>query len=115
MENDKKNPVTINFFETTQMNGSNYVKLPLRSSLILIIQNDDKYCFIRSILANIHLVADSKNGHPTRVSNYRQNINKKNIQNFEFTEGSKCSDVHKSEKLKKLAVNIFELRIHPDQ
>ena len=30
-----------------------YVKLPLRSNAILNIQNDDKYCFIWSILAHM--------------------------------------------------------------
>ena len=28
------------------MDGPSYVKVPLRSSAILNIQNDDKYCFL---------------------------------------------------------------------
>ena len=47
----KFNSMTIYFFNFTEMNGSIYVKIPLRSSAILNIQDDDKYCFIWSILA----------------------------------------------------------------
>ena len=36
------------------MDGRSYVKKPLRSSAILNIENDDKYCFLWSILAYIH-------------------------------------------------------------
>ena len=54
------------------MDGRSYVKIPLRSSAILKIENDNKYCFIQSILAGLHPC--SKN-HPNRVSNCRQNFN----------------------------------------
>ena len=33
------------------MNGRSYVKTPLRSNAILNVENDDKYCFLWSILA----------------------------------------------------------------
>ena len=36
------------------MNGSNYVKIPLRSNAILNIENNDNYCFIWSILAHLY-------------------------------------------------------------
>ena len=58
------------FYKTTEMTGSNYVKDPLRSSANSNVQNDDKYCFIWSIIAQLHPIADSKNGHPTSVSIY---------------------------------------------
>ena len=48
------------------MDGRSYVKIPLRSSAILITVNDDKYCFIWSILASLH---PCNNSHPNRVSN----------------------------------------------
>ena len=97
------------------MNCSSYVKIPLRSSAILNIENNDKYCFIWSIVAHLHPIADSKNGHATRVSKYRQYFNELNIDGFYFSNGFKCSDVHKFEKLNNLSVNIFELSFYQDQ
>ena len=64
------------------MNGSNYVKIPLRSNAILNIENIDKYCFIWSILARLHLC---NNNHPNRVSNYRQNFHELNINGYDFS------------------------------
>ena len=84
----------------------------MRSSANLIIENDDKYCFLWSILAYLHPCNDN---HPNRLSNYRQYFNKFNIQDFDFTNGFKCNDVHKFEKLNILSINIFELNFHQDQ
>ena len=64
---DKINSLTIYSYETGELNGSNYVKIPLRSSAILNIQNVDKYCFLWSILAFLH---PYNNNHPNRVSKY---------------------------------------------
>ena len=94
------------------MNGSSYVKVPLRSSAMVNIQNDDKYCFLWSILAHLHSIADSKNGHATTVANYRQKFNELHIAGFDFTNGSRSSDVHKSERLNNLSIKIFELSFH---
>ena len=47
----KINSVNISTYETEDLNGTSYVKIPLRSSAILNIQNNNKYCFIWSILA----------------------------------------------------------------
>ena len=69
---DKIDSMTIYFYESSEMNGSSYMKIPLRFSAILNTQNDDKGCFVWSIYANIHAVADSRKGHAARVSNYRQ-------------------------------------------
>ena len=66
---DKINSMTVYFYKTTEMNGSNYVKIPLRSNAILNVENKDKYCFLWSILAYLH---PCNNNHPNRVSNYRQ-------------------------------------------
>ena len=38
---DKINPMTVYFYKTGEMNGSNYVKIPLRSNSILNIENND--------------------------------------------------------------------------
>ena len=75
------------------------------------IEKDDKYRFLWSILANLHPC----NNHPNRVSNYRQCFNELNIQDFDLTNGFKCSHVHSLNELKKLSVNIFELNFYQDQ
>ena len=109
---DKINSMTIYFYETTEMNGSNYTKIPLRSNAILNVENNDKYCFLWSILAWLH---PCNNNHPNRVSNYRQYFNELNINGFDFTNGFRCSDVHKFNELNNLSVNIFELNFYQDQ
>ena len=107
---DKINLMTIFFYQTGIMNGSNYVKVPLRSNAILNIENNDKYCFLWSILGYWHPC-----NHPNRVSNYRQYFNELNIGGFDFTNGFKCSDVHKFNELNNLSINIFELNFYQDQ
>ena len=103
--------MTIYFYKTKELNGSNYVKIPLRSSAILNIENDDKYCFLWSILAHLH---PCENSHPNRVSNYKQYFNELNIEGIDFTDGFKTSDVVKFEKLNNLSINIFELKFYQD-
>ena len=46
--------MSIYFYKTTELKGSNYVKFPLRSPAIMNSENDEKYCFIWSILASPH-------------------------------------------------------------
>ena len=48
------------------MNGSSYVKIPLRSNAILNIENNVNYCFMWSILASLH---PCNNNNPNRRSN----------------------------------------------
>ena len=84
----------------------------MKSNTILNIENNDKYCFLWSILAYLH---PCNNNHPNRVSNYKQYFNELNIQDFDFTNGFKCSDVHKFNELNNLSVNIFELNFYQDQ
>ena len=43
---DMINSMTIYFYKTDEMNGSSYIKIPLRSNAILNIENNDKYCFL---------------------------------------------------------------------
>ena len=88
---DNINSMTVYFYNTGQMNSSNYVKIPLRSNAILNIENNDKYCFLWSFLAYLH---PCNYNHPNRVSNYKQYFDELNIQGFDFTNGFKCSDVH---------------------
>ena len=82
--------MSIKFFETGILNGSSYVKTPLRSSALVNFKNDDKHCFVRSILTSLHPC----NINPNTVSNYRQYFDEINIKGFDFTNGFKCSDMH---------------------
>ena len=106
---DKMNSKTLYFYLTGIMNGSNYVKIPLRSNAILNNENIDKYCFIWSILASLH---PCNINHPKRTSNYKQNFDGLNIQGFDFSIGFKCSDVHKFNELNNLSITIFELNFY---
>ena len=109
---DKLYSMTIYFYKTNEMNGSNCIKIPLRSNAILNIENNDKYCFLWSILASLY---PCNSNHPNRVSNYRQYFNKLKIDGFDFSKGFNCSDVHKFNEINNLSVNIFELNFYQDQ
>ena len=63
---DKINSMAISFHKTGELNGSNYVRIPLRTNAILDIENNDKYCFLWSKLAYLH---PCNSNHPNRVSN----------------------------------------------
>ena len=97
--------MTKSFYNTGNMDGSSYVKIPLRSSAILNIKNNDNYCFLWSILAYLHPCENNSN----IVSGYREYFNELNIEGFDFSNGFKCSDVHRFEKLNNLSINIYEL------
>ena len=109
---DKINSMKIRFYKTVELNGSSYVKIPLTSNALINIKNNYKYCFIWSILVGPH---PCENDHPNRVSNYKQYFNELNLQSFDFTNGFKCSDVHRFNELNKLSVNIFELNFYHDK
>ena len=98
------NSMTISYYNTGKMDGSSYVKIPLRSSAIANIKNDDKYCFLWAILAKLRPCESSK---PNRVSNYESYFNELNIEGFDFTIGFKCSDMYRHEKLNNLSINIW--------
>ena len=108
---DKINSMKISYYKTTELNGTSYVKIPLRASAILNIQNIVKYCFIWSILASLH---PCENNYPNRVNNSSQYFNELKFQNFDFTNGFKCSDVHEFNELNNLSVNIYELNFYQD-
>ena len=108
---DKINSMKLSFYKSTELDGTSYVKIPLRSNAILNVQNNDKYCFIWSILASLH---PCENTHPSRENNYLQHFNELKFQNFDFTNGFKCSDVHKFNELNNLSVIIYELLFYQD-
>ena len=84
----------------------------MRSNAILIIENNDKYSFIWSLLASLH---PCNNNHPKRVSNIKQYFNELNIEVFAFSYGFKCKDVHRFKELNNLSINICELNFYQDQ
>ena len=108
---DKINSMKIRLYKTGELNGSSYIKIPLRSNVLINMKSDDKYCFIWSILASRH---PCENDHPNRVSNYKQYFNELNIDGFGFTNGFKCCDLHRFEKLKNLSIKIYELNFYQD-
>ena len=61
---DKINSMTIYFYQAGIMNGPKIIKIPVRSNVVLISENNDKYCFIWSILASLH---PCNNHHPNKV------------------------------------------------
>ena len=107
---DKIISMEISFYKTGELNGTSFVKIPLRSNAILNVQNNDKDCFIWSFLAGLHAC---QNTHPSRVNNYLQYFNELKFQSFDFTNGFKCSDVHRFNELNNLSVNIYELNFYP--
>ena len=52
--------------------------------------------------------------HHNRVSNYNQYFNESNIDGFDFTNGFKCCDMHRFEKLNNFSIKIYELNIYQD-
>ena len=109
---DKIDSLIICFHKKGELNGLFYVKVHLRRSAVLNIEIKDKYRFLWSILAKLH---QCENSHPNRISNYRHFFNELNIQDFNFSNGFKCSDAHKFEKLNNLSFNISELNFHQVQ
>ena len=102
---DKISSMKISFYKISELNISKDVKIPLRSNAILNIENNDEHCFIWSKLAQLH---PREKSHPTRVKNYRQNFIELNIQGSDFSNGFKCIDVQKIEKLNNLSINLFD-------
>ena len=89
---ERTNSMKIRSYKTGILNGSSYVKIPLRTNALINVKNNDEDCFIWSVLASLH---PCENDHPNRVSNYRQYFNELDFEDFEFSNGFKCSDVHK--------------------
>ena len=104
--------MTIDFYKDEEMIGISYVKIRLRSSVILNIEIDDKFCFLWSILAKLH---PSSKIHRNRVWNYRKKFKEIIIEAFDFTNGLKCSDVHKFKKLNNSFININETNLYTDE
>ena len=97
------------------MNSSNYVNFPLRISALFNIKIDDNFLFSWTIPVHLHSIADSKNGDLARVSIYRLYFDELNKKGFDFSNGFKCSYVHRFEELNDLSMNISKLNFYQDQ
>ena len=53
-----------------------------------------------------------ESSHSSRVRNYIQYFNDRNIEGFVFSNGFNCNDDHKFEKLNNLYISIFELKFY---
>ena len=109
---DRKNSMTIYLYKTGERNSSSYVKIHLRTSAILKLENNDKCCFLWSILAELH---PCNNSLPNRISNYRKNFVEIILEGFDFSNGFKCSNSHKFKELNNLSTNEFESNFYQDQ
>ena len=109
---DKINSMKIRFYKTGERDGSSYVKIPLRSNALIKIKNNNKYCFIWSVLFSLH---PCENDHPNRVSNCIHNFNELFFQTSDSTKSFICKDVHKFNELSNISVNIFELNFYQDK
>ena len=105
------NSMTKSFYNTGYMDGSSYVKIPLRPSAILNIKNDDKYCFLWSILASVYPCENNCD----IATSYRKYFSRLNMEGFDFTNGFRCSDLYRFEKLNNLSINIYELGFDPNK
>ena len=93
--------------EISELNGLKYGKFPTQSSAKTTNENDDNYCFLRSILGQLdprgNLIAN-------RVSIYKQYFNESNIVGFDYSNGFKGIDVKIFEKLNKISIEKTELQ-----
>ena len=83
----------------------------MRRSALFSIENADKYCFFWSSLAEVYLYEINSN----RVSIYRQHFDELSIDGFDFSNGFKCSDLLRFEKLNNLSISIFQQNFYQDQ
>ena len=102
------------FYKTSEVIGSSYLKIPIRSSAAVNIKSDGKYCFLRSILPHFHPITISQNGHPSKVSKNTQYFNELNVDGFNFTNVFKSTDVHGLEKLYNLSVIFSDLLFYEE-
>ena len=103
---DKVFSLTKYFHESTELNGSNYVKVPIRSSATLNFEIDDRFGFLCSVLAHLH---PCKNSHPFECEIIHKKFFKLNNDGFDFTSGFKSNAVHRKNKLNRIPLNMDEL------
>ena len=98
--------VILEIYKVNDIQASWYIELPPKyknSQSIINIKNDDQFCFLWCILAQLCPVEDNK----SRTSKYSMHFDKLNLKESEFP--MKVKDIPKFENLNNLNVNVFEL------
>ena len=98
--------VILEIDKTNDREASSWVELPEKyknNKSTINIKNDDQYCFLWCILANLCPVEDHKN----RTSSYSMHLNELNLKGLEIPK--KVKDIPTFENLNSLNVNVFEL------
>ena len=107
--------VNLAIYDPMRHAASSYIPLPdniQAKQATINIKNDDKLCFIWSVLAHLE-PADNKN--PNRVSNYSKFMkdsypDKKYINMFsEYTYPMSIRDIKKFEKNNNISINVYQL------
>ena len=86
--------------------GSSYKPIPesiKNKKAIVNIKNDDKFCFIWSVLASMYPVKD----HPERVSKYTEHFNKLKFNEKDFPMEVNGCHILKFEKDNELCIHIY--------
>ena len=98
--------VILEIYKVNDIQASSYIELPGKykdNKLITNIKNNDQYCFLWCILAQLYPVEN----HKDRISKYIIHLNKLNLKGLEFP--MKVKDIPKFENLNNLNINVFEL------
>ena len=93
-------------YKVNDIQASSYIELPGKykdNKSIINIKNNDQYCFLWCILAQLYPVEN----HKDRISKYIIQLNKLNLKGLEFP--MKVKDIPKFENLNNLNLNVFEL------
>ena len=98
--------VILEIYKVNDIQASSYIELPGKykdNKSIINIKNNDQYCFLWCILAQLYPVEN----HKDRISKYIIHLNKLNLKGLEFP--MKVKDIPKFENLNNLKINVFEL------
>ena len=98
--------VILEIYKVNDIQASSYIELPGKykdNKSIINIKNNDQYCFLWCILAQLYPVEN----HKDRISKYIIHLNKLNLKGIEFP--MKVKDIPKFENLNNLNINVFEL------
>ena len=98
--------VILEIYKVNDIQASSYIELPPKyknSRLIINKKNNDQYCFLWCILAQLYPVEN----HKDRISKYIIHLNKLNMKGLEFP--MKVKDIPKFENLNNLNINVFEI------
>ena len=101
--------VILEIYKVNDIQASSYIELPGKykdNKSIINIKNNDQYCFLWCILAQLYPVEN----HKDRISKYIIHLNKLNLKGLEFP--MKVKDIPKFENLNNLNINVFELTVN---